>query len=313
MCQWGDYNVATWADSCGHLWRTTGDITADWNSVMSNFNTSYNGYGNVGNYKYAKPGAWNDPDMLEVGNGSLSATENQSHFDLWCISAAPLLMGNNTITMPEAVFTILSNREVIGVDQDSLGQQGRIVRTSGNVQVIAKRLKSVDTVANRKAAVVVLNTGSSAASFTVNWSDFGETNAARAYHVRDLWQHQEVAAAATGSYTITSIPSHGTVHLRFANYGTADPGVSISSGSVNIARMKEQIKTRTLAGNAEIFVPEANSTLQVFDLQGKQLAFLRASGAGWRPLSRSALARGACLVRMTTSNGAIAEKIDFVK
>jgi alpha-galactosidase len=312
LCQWGNYNVATWADSCGHLWRTTGDITADWNSMLGNFHNSYNGYGNVGNYKYAKPGAWNDPDMLEVGNGSLTATENQTHFDLWCISAAPLLMGNNTMAMSEATFTILANREVISVDQDSLGVQGRLTRSSGGIEVYAKRLKSIDSVANRKTAVVILNTGSGSASFTLNWADFGETNSAKVYHVRDLQQHKEVNAAATGSYAVT-IPGHGTAHLRFANYGTADALVGISYNKISVAQLKEQIKTRSIAGNTEIFVPEPNSMVQVFDVLGKQLSSVKVSDASWYSLNRSVFAHGACLVRVTTSGGVVAEKLNFVK
>ena len=304
LCQWGNYNVYTWADSCGHLWRTTGDIVANWNSMIGNFHTSCNGYSGQGTAQYAKPGAWNDPDMLEVGNGSLTATENQSHFDMWCMVAAPLLLGNNTPAMTEATFTILSNREVIALDQDSLGYQARMTRSSGGIEVWSKKLNRTNS-----WAVMLLNTGGSTASGTVQWTDMpGMT--ATSVPVRDLHSHSQVSAAATDGYAVSNIPSHGTALLVFGTpYWVTQTDVKFENpGS---AGLKGTILTRTLTGTTEIFIPSANSTLQVFNLLGKQIAGVTASRSFWYSLDNAK--RGMYLVRLRGSNGATAEKTVFVK
>src|SRR5262245_31344405 len=116
VCEWGINSPWTWAGDVGNLWRTTGDIGANFNSVLSIF------HANVGLAGFAGPGKWNDPDMLEVGNG-MSATEDRAHFSLWAEMAAPLLAGNNLVAASATTLSILGNRAVIAVDQDSLGKQ----------------------------------------------------------------------------------------------------------------------------------------------------------------------------------------------
>jgi alpha-galactosidase len=199
LCSWGNGNPWLWGASVANLWRTTGDISDNWNSMLSNFDS------NSAHASYAKPGGWNDPDMLEVGNGGMSTTEDQSHFSLWAISAAPLITGNDLANMSSATASILTNSEVIAVDQDSAGVQGTKVADNGSgQQVWAKRLSGSGNV-----AVVLLNRGGSTSNITVNWSSIGLSGSAS---VRDLWAHAS-RGSFTNSYT-ASVPSHGVVMLK---------------------------------------------------------------------------------------------------
>lgn len=310
LCQWGNYNVASWGDQAGHLWRTTGDIVANWGSVMGNFGSS------LGNYQYAKPGAWNDPDMLEVGNGSLNANENQAHFDMWCIVAAPLLLGNNTPAMTEATFTILSNREVIAVDQDSLGYQGRRTRTGPDVW--SKKMNRANN-----WVIMILNTGSGTANGTVQATDMpGLTLTSMA--VRDLHTHKWLTPSAQLPYSVPGIPSHGTAMLLFAP-DTLDPltmkypypaysnTLREPEKAVSVSDRGLSIMTRTRAGSTEVYIPSNGSTLQVFTTQGRQVASLSASQPGWLPLNRQSFVKGMYLVRLKGLDGATGQKTVLVK
>ncbi|MEP6990988.1 MAG: glycoside hydrolase family 27 protein, partial [bacterium] len=159
----------------------------------------------------AKPGSWNDPDMLEVGNGGMTATEYRSHFSLWAMMAAPLIAGNDVRAMMDstrpaaATREILLNNEVIAVDQDSLGVQGTIVQASpSELQVWVKPL------ADGSRAVLLFNRASVSSSITADWGRVGvRTKKAR---VRDLWAHTD-SAVVESRYSAT-VPSHGVVMLR---------------------------------------------------------------------------------------------------
>ena len=122
LCQWGEEEVATWAMDYGNSWRTTGDISDNWNSMINIIDE------NDKWYNYSGPGGWNDPDMLEVGNGGMTLTEYKTHFALWSISKAPLLIGCDITTMTDDIKNILTNPEVIAVNQDSLGEQGHKIK-----------------------------------------------------------------------------------------------------------------------------------------------------------------------------------------
>ena len=122
LCQWGQEKVATWAGEVGNSWRTTGDIWDSWDSMINIIDE------NDKWYQYAGPGAWNDPDMLEVGNGGMTLIEYKTHFALWAISKAPLLIGCDITKMSEEIKNILTNPEVIAVNQDKLGQQGHKIK-----------------------------------------------------------------------------------------------------------------------------------------------------------------------------------------
>jgi alpha-galactosidase len=123
MCEWGVDNPATWAGDVGNSWRTTGDISDSWSSMIGKFDE------NAPLYSYAHTGAWNDPDMLEVGNGGMTTDEYTTHFSLWAAMKSPLLIGCDVTTMSTATKTILTNDEVIAINQDKLGKQASLVST----------------------------------------------------------------------------------------------------------------------------------------------------------------------------------------
>jgi len=203
MCEWGTSKPWLWAAKIGNMWRTTGDITDKW--------ASKHGYSwgmasivdmNEPLWPYAGPGHWNDPDMLEVGNGGMTDAEYRSHFSLWAIMAAPLIAGNDLSAMSPATRTILLNREVIAVDQDVAGTQGHRVWKDGDREVWTKPL------ADGGRAVVLWNQGTAPAPITVEWPMLGYPASLR-LKIRDLWTHGD-AGAAVGRWSAT-VPSHGVV------------------------------------------------------------------------------------------------------
>jgi alpha-galactosidase len=207
ICEWGSNKPWLWAGGIGHLWRTTGDIQDCWDCKRD-----WGGYGvvhildlQVGLESYAGPGRWNDPDMLEVGNGGLTLEENRAHFSLWAILAAPLMAGNDLRSMTPEIRDILTNREVIGVNQDPLGRQGRKVRDDGDVEIWAREL------ADGSRAVVLLNRDTVVTPVTVAWPEIGYTAGLTAT-VRDLWAQRD-AGKPRGAYTAT-VPGHGAVMVR---------------------------------------------------------------------------------------------------
>ena len=208
LCDWGQSNVWTWGPSVGNLWRTTGDISDNWTSMLSNFDS------NASHASSAGPGGWNDPDMLEVGNGGMSSTEDQTHFSLWAISAAPLIIGNDMTNMSSSTKSILTNTDVIAVDQDSRGVQGTKVSDSNGLQVWSKPLSGTGNV-----AVVLLNRNSSSSNITVNWSSIGISGSAS---VRNLWSHSDVGSF-NGSYT-ANVAGHGVVMLKISGGSSGGGG-----------------------------------------------------------------------------------------
>ena len=207
ICEWGTNKPWLWATGVGHLWRTTGDIQDCWDCRRD-----WGGYGwvhildlQVGLESHAGPGHWNDPDMLEVGNGGMTTEEYRAHFSMWAMLAAPLMAGNDVRGMTPEIRDILTNREVIAVDQDPLGRQGRKVRDDGDVEVWAKEL------ADGSRAVALLNRDTTAAAVTVSWPEIGYTTGLEAV-VRDLWAHRDVGRMR-GRYTAT-VPGHAAVMVR---------------------------------------------------------------------------------------------------
>jgi alpha-galactosidase len=153
-------------------------------------------------YSYAGPGHWNDPDMLEVGNGGMTDVEYRSHFSLWAILAAPLIAGNDLRNMRPEIRDILTNKEVIAADQDALGRQGERVAKNGDLEVWAKQLK------DGSRAVVLLNRGAAEQQVSASWQDLGYPNSLSA-SVRDLWQHKDLGKV-TGKFS-APVVSHGVV------------------------------------------------------------------------------------------------------
>ncbi|HEX4602161.1 MAG TPA: glycoside hydrolase family 27 protein [Gemmatimonadales bacterium] len=201
LCEWGSNQPWAWAPPIGNLWRTTDDIEDKWPSMLDNLDLS------AQHASVARPGAWNDPDMLEVGNGGMTDAEYRAHFSLWAIMAAPLIAGNDVRAMSAATREILTNREVIAVDQDSLGVQGTLAwETPPELQVWAKPLR------DGARAVALLNRSNAAARITVLFHRVGlHTDSAV---VRDLWAHADRGTFA-GQYS-DSVPPHSVVLLRVA-------------------------------------------------------------------------------------------------
>jgi alpha-galactosidase len=199
ICEWGSTQPWLWAKGIGNLWRTTGDIQASWSSVTSLLDQQ------VGLEKYAGPGGWNDPDMLEVGNGAMTEGEYRAHFSLWCLLAAPLMAGNDLRSMNADVIEILTNKEAIAVNQDSLGIQGHKVRDDGDFEVWSKLLK------DSSQAVILINRSSSEKRMSVSWQEIGFENDAL-LRVRDLWQHKDVGYF--NDYYSATVPSHDVVMVR---------------------------------------------------------------------------------------------------
>ena len=152
---------------------------------------------------YAGPGHWNDPDMLEIGNGGMSHTEYQTHFSLWCLLAAPLMAGNDLRTMSSATLEILNNREVIAIDQDRLGKQGERRAEANGIEIWTKPL------ADGGQAVGVFNRNDQESPAALTWAQLGLPAAPKA--LRDLWAHRDLPPAADGWQG--RIPAHGVVLL----------------------------------------------------------------------------------------------------
>jgi alpha-galactosidase len=198
LCQYGRLDVWKWgADVGGNLWRTTGDIRDSWDSM------SHIGFGQNDLAQWARPGHWNDPDMLEIGNGAMSETEYRTHMSLWAILAAPLLAGNDLRSMSPGIHQILTNREVIAVNQDKEGKQGKQVWKSGEQEIWTKPLSDGAT------AVAVFNRGKDETKVSVKWADLGIVKKKAA---RDLWLSRDVDAREL-EYS-TTVPGHGVVMLR---------------------------------------------------------------------------------------------------
>ena len=186
-----------------NMWRIGFDINASWSSVLSCIDLD------KPLSKYAAPGHWNDPDMLEVGKG-MSADEDRAHFGLWAMLAAPLLTGNDLRSMNATTKAILTNADVIAVNQDPLGAQATVVATPGtNLEVWSKSLSGTNT-----RAVALFNRSEAAASMTVQWSAIGLPSGAAT--VRDLWNQKDLGSF-TDSYAATSVPKHGVVMLKVAS------------------------------------------------------------------------------------------------
>ena len=194
----GSLSAAQWGPPAGaNLWRTTTDINDSWASMISNIEKQ------VPTAPYARPGYWNDPDMLEIGNGHMTTDEYRTHMSLWALTAAPLLAGNDIRIMSDATKSILLNKEVIAIDQDPLGKQASPVK-SGDLETWIKPL------ADGGVAVGVVNLGPAAAQATVKVSDLKLGGAVK--KARDLWAHQDVKFTG-GTYSAT-VPSHGVLLLR---------------------------------------------------------------------------------------------------
>ncbi len=199
LCQYGLRKVSEWgAASGGNLWRTTGDIEDRWKSMATiGFDKQ------IGLEQYAGPGHWNDPDMLEIGNGNMDAVEWKTHMSLWAMLAAPLLAGNDLRSMDDDAKQILTNREVIAIDQDKLGKQGYRVSKQGQTEIWARPLDGGDL------AVALFNRGDRDELVIAGWSDLGLSGK---HATRDLWAHAD--RGKIKDLFEAEVSAHGVVMLR---------------------------------------------------------------------------------------------------
>jgi alpha-galactosidase len=206
ICEWGKSKPWLWAKDVGNLWRTTGDIFDCWD-CKKEWSTGWLVIldQQVGLESFAGPGHWNDPDMLEVGNGGMSTTEYRSHFSLWSMLAAPLIAGNDLKNMTPEIKEILANKEVLAVDQDALGMQGRRTSKNGELEVWVKQLH------DGSRAVVLFNRSASEAEISANWEELGYPSGLPAV-VRDLWNKKDLGTFA-GKFD-AKVASHGVVMVR---------------------------------------------------------------------------------------------------
>jgi len=205
ICNWGQENPWLFgADVGGSLWRTTGDISDNWNSVLGLLDLQ------AGLEPFARQGAYNDPDMLEVGNGGMTATEYTAHFSLWSLLSSPLLLGNDLRSVSTATLDIIRNADVIAVNQDWGGSQGRKVRDFGNTEVWAKPMS------DGSVAVVLFNRGGSAATVTTSAAELG-LGGSSSYTLRNLWTG---ATSSTTGAISASVAAHGVVMHRVTRAGT---------------------------------------------------------------------------------------------
>jgi len=212
LCQYGMSDVWNWGDSVnGNCWRTTGDIVDTWRSMSSI------GFKQDKAAPFSKPGNWNDPDMLivgEVGWGRthptrLTADEQYTHISLWCLLSAPLLIGCDMEKFDDFTLSLLSNDEVLAVDQDSLGKGARCVISHDSVRVYEKDLQ------DGGRAIGFFNLGVQPVELSFN--EFAPLGLTCRQHVRDLWRQKNLTDVdtVTGSLPLT-IPAHGVVLYKFS-------------------------------------------------------------------------------------------------
>ena len=217
ICEWGWNQPWKWGGKAGNIWRTTGDIQPYWASIVGIYEF------NVKLDKYARPGAFNDPDMLEVGNGKLTYDENKSHFTLWSMMAAPLILGNDvrefikedgTVDKDNKILQILTNKDVIAVDQDKLGIQCKRIKTNLLQDILVKPLE------NNEVAVCFFNKGKSNAFMTCNMADIHNVinvtlPKAESYKCVELWDKTE--EIITDKLSTTVVPHGVKVFRIYAN------------------------------------------------------------------------------------------------
>lgn len=219
LCEWGTNKPWLWAENVGELWRTTGDISALFDGYLDHGTWKQDGLmtivdQQIGLRKYAGPGHWNDPDMLEVGNG-MSTNEDRAHFSMWCMLAAPLIAGNDLRKMSEVTKDILTNKEAIAVDQDKLGIEGFKYSDKDSLEVWVKPLENDDW------AVCFLNRSHKPIQVNFNWKEelikdtlFNKIINANehTYKIRNLWTKNNMGD--TQSSFSAMLPSHDVILLR---------------------------------------------------------------------------------------------------
>lgn len=225
ICAWGMANVRTWGKDVGNLWRTSADITPSWTSMLHNFDSA------AKRALYAGPGHWNDPDILHIGHGAFDAAnpvEVRSHFSLWAMINAPLLISYDLRNGPASYLEVLGNADVVGLNQDKAGHQGVITYDSDDAQIIVKTLGS-----GERKAVALFNRGAAPAPVTLLASHLKLSGSAPVT-LRDLWSKER--STFTGEKAFTLAP-HETLVFEATGKRQLEDGVYLSEipGSINVA------------------------------------------------------------------------------
>jgi alpha-galactosidase len=198
LCQYGVADVWKWGTNTGgNLWRTTGDIRDEWESM------DRIGFSQIDIAPYVRPGHWNDPDMLEIGNGGMNTDEYRTHMSLWSLLSAPLIAGNDLRTMTDETKSILMNTDVIAIDQDPAAKPVQLLTQDGKMEILTRPLQ------DGSVAVAIFNRGEEVAQGSVAWNSL---KMGKKLKVRDLWKHEPVTT--TGDTYTASVPAHGVVLLR---------------------------------------------------------------------------------------------------
>ncbi|MGW0963444.1 NPCBM/NEW2 domain-containing protein [Streptomyces gelaticus] len=290
ICEWGENKPWEWAGELGNLWRTTGDINDSWGSMLSIMKQ------NLPLAAAAGPGHWNDPDMLEVGNGGMTDTEYRTHFSMWSVMAAPLLIGSDLRKASAKTFEILSNHEVIAVDQDPLGKQGTVLSSAGGRWVVAKEMQ------DGSRAVALFNETGSAQRIATTAAAVGLPKA-DGYTMRDLWEHRSYNTAGTLAATV---PAHGTVLLRVAaddKWAAHPPAVELgleSNPLVEAGRTATLTTTVTGLGRT----PAKSVSALLTGPAGWQLKAVSPTGSPTLPTGRSLTTRWQVTAPAGTPTGA---------
>jgi alpha-galactosidase len=232
MCEWGESTVWEWAAPVGNSWRTTGDIGDSWGSMITRADQ------NEPLASYGGPGSFNDPDMLEVGNGGMTSSEYEVHFSLWCLMKAPLIIGCDMTSMSADALRILGNTEAIAISQDPTGAQGYRIQGDENddINIWTGALSDGWTVA-------IVNRGSVSHTVGFSFVHIGVPPKLGPLKVRDLWKHQDLGTF-TGSFPATEVDSHGVLFLKLTipsgenPVHTADPTELRSLGKIRTKKMR---------------------------------------------------------------------------
>jgi alpha-galactosidase len=237
ICEWGSNQPWLWASGVGgHMWRTTGDIANNWPSVLSNLDQQ------VGLEAYSGPNKWNDPDMLEVGNSGLTAGESQAHMSLWSILNSPLIAGNDLRNMSATTRAQLTDPDVLAVNQDWAGQQGKKIRDDGDFEVWSKKLS------DGSAAVVLLNRSQSPATISTTAAALGLPSSS-AYTVKNLWTN---VVRASGGTVRAQVGSHEAAMFKVT------PGASSTVPPLIVVEAAPAKPYVTTAGRTDVQVKVHN-------------------------------------------------------
>ncbi len=312
ICNWGNQNPWDWGDTVGNLWRTTNDISNSWGSMLSNSDNSQS------HYNKARIGSWNDPDMMEIGYGDFSNNDAQSraHMSLWCIEAAPLIAGNDVRNMSASIQSILTNKDAIAIDQDTLGGdetmgiiQGRRV-VSGNSEVWVKLLKGKT---NSDYGVLFFNRNNSGAvSMNVTTAQIasvgGDIASGKTYTVRDVWGQTNLSNwSAGGTYTTPStVPSHDVFMIRLSTQITS---ILPALASVKVTDMSVQSIDQRVIVHATRSGP---LTISLVDLMGKVVYSQHLAGSMDCSIPTRGLPRGLYIVNVQNAMEHFDQKV-FLK